>query len=163
MKASARLYFRDLHTKDSTALLEIYSDAEAMKFRANPPLLQREDALNMIAQAEKESLEFTSKRWAVVRKDTEELIGTLVFHYHKQEPTCTIGYSIGRKYWKKGYGKELLKAMLEWLNTTNCTLVKALVHSENLASISILEKQQFRQVEINSSENLLKYSLKLPL
>jgi RimJ/RimL family protein N-acetyltransferase len=163
MKASARLYFRDLSTKDAMALFEIYSDAEAMKFRANPPLLNTEDALKMIEQAQKDQLEFMSKRWAVVRKDRDQLIGTLVFHYHKQNSTCTIGYSIGKKSWNKGYGKELLEAMIQAVKDTNYPLIKAFVHSENLASIRMLEKQQFSQTEVNLSEKLLTYSLNLRL
>lgn len=161
MKASARLHFRDLNSKDASALLEIYSDAEAMKFRANPPLSNIEEALKMVEQAEKESLEFTYKRWAVVKKSDNELIGTLVFHYHKQNNTCTIGYSIGRQFWKKGYGQELLKAMIATLRTTNCIEVNALVHTQNLASICILEKQQFQQKEANLLDKLLTYSLNL--
>ena len=163
MKASSRLHFRDLTTKDTTALIEIYSDAEAMKFRANPPVLNTEDALKMIAQAQQEGLEFISKRGAVVRKDNKELIGTFVFNYSKQNSTCTIGYSIGKKSWNKGYGKELLKAMIEEIKDANCTLIKALVHPQNLASISLLEKQQFHKTDASLSKNIQTYCLNLPL
>ncbi|MFT5645836.1 MAG: ribosomal-protein-alanine N-acetyltransferase [Aureispira sp.] len=168
MKASARLHFRDLTTKDTTALIQIYSEVEAMKFRANPPVLNTEDALNMIEQAVQEGLEFTSKRWAVVRKDNEQLIGTFVLsynkqNYNKQNSTCTIGYSIGKKSWNKGYGKELLKAMIEAIKGTNCTLIKAFVHPQNLASISLLEKQHFYKLDANASKNLLTYCLNISL
>lgn len=161
MKASARLHYRDLNTRDAKALLDIYSDPEAMKFRANPPLSTLEEALNMIKQAQKESVEFRSKRWAVVQTDKNELIGTLVFHYHKQNSTCIIGYSIGKKFWKKGYGQELLGAMIETLRATNCTMVEAIVHPQNLASICMLEKQQFELKKAHSPDNLLTYYLNL--
>ncbi|CAA6825241.1 MAG: Unknown protein [uncultured Aureispira sp.] len=163
MKASSRLHFRDLTTKDTQALLEIYSDVDAMKFRANPPVLNTEDALKMVAQATEAPSDGASKRWAVVRKDTQELIGTLVFNYHKQKETCTIGYSIGKKSWNNGYGKELLIAMIQEVNNTNCSLIKAFVHPENRASIRILEKQQFYQTDVNLPENVLTYCLDLPL
>lgn len=161
MKASARLHYRDLNTRDAKALLDIYSDAEAMKFRANPPLANKEEALKMIEQAQKESLEFNSKRWAIVQTAKNELIGTLVFHYYKQNSTCIIGYSIGKKFWKQGYGQELLLAMIETVRTTNCTMLKAIVHPQNLASIRMLEKQQFELKEMNSSDNLRTYCLNL--
>lgn len=163
MKASSRLHFRDLTTKDTTALIQIYSEVEAMKFRANPPVLNTEDALNMIEQAEQEGLEFTYKRWAVVRKDNKELIGTFVFNYNKQNRICTIGYSIGKESWSKGYGKEILKAMIQEVKGTNYTLIKAFVHPQNLASISLLEKQHFYKLDANVSENLLTYCLNISL
>jgi RimJ/RimL family protein N-acetyltransferase len=163
MKASTRLHFRDLTTKDTTALIEIYSDVEAMKFRANPPVLNTEDALKMLERAQQEGAEFTSKRWAIVRKDNEELIGTFVFNYNKQNSTCTIGYSIGQKSWNKGYGKELLKAMIEEVKGANYTIIKAFVHPQNLASINLLKKQQFHKTDASLSENILTYCLNLSL
>jgi RimJ/RimL family protein N-acetyltransferase len=171
MKASLRLHFRDLTTKDTAALIEIYSDAEAMKFRANPPVINTEDALKMIAQAKYEGEEFSSKRWAAVREDTNELIGTFVLSYDNHNPTCTIGYSIGKSSWGKGYGKELLTAIIREVKESapslweqaNSTIIKAVVHPQNLASIAILEKQQFYQVDVNSSQGLLIYCLNLLL
>lgn len=161
MKPSTRLHFRDLSTKDTSALIQIYSEVEAMKFRANPPVLNTEDALKMIDQAQQEDTNFSSKRWAVVRKDTNTLIGTVVLNYDKQNRTCTIGYSIGKTSWNNGYGKELLKAMVGEIRSTNCTLIKALVHPHNLASIAILKKLQFYQAAVSASENLLTYCLNL--
>lgn len=171
MKASLRLHFRDLTTKDTSALIEIYSDVEAMKFRANPPVLSTEDALIMIQQAEQEGKQFTSKRWGLVLKETKELIGTFVLNYDKAQPICTIGYSIGKKFWHKGYGKELLEAMLKevkstatllWKQAKNST-IKAYVHPQNIASIAILEKQHFYQVDADLAKNLLTYSLEIRL
>ncbi|WP_052597391.1 GNAT family N-acetyltransferase [Aureispira sp. CCB-QB1] len=163
MKASKRLHFRSLTTEDTTALIRIYSDAEAMKFRANPPLLNEDEALQMIKKATQEAAHFSSKRWAIVKNDTNELIGTCVLTYDKQEPTCTIGYSIGKMFWNKGYGKELLHAMVQEVRTTNCKTIKAFVHPQNLASIAILEKEQFYQADASASENLLTYCLNIML
>lgn len=161
MKASTRLHFRDLTTKDAAALIQIYSDVEAMKFRANPPILNIEDALKMVEQAQQKDQQFSSRRWAAVRNDTNVLIGTFVLNYDSQNRTCTIGYSIGKTHWNKGYGKELLSAMVKEVKSANYQTIKALVHPQNLASIAILEKQQFYQADVSASENLLTYCLDL--
>lgn len=161
MKASPHLHFRTLTTEDTKALIKIYSDVEAMKFRANPPVLNTEDALKMIEQAQQEDDGFAYKRWAVVRNDTNAVIGTCVFTYNKSKLTCTIGYSIGKDSWNKGYGKELLQAMVKEVRSTNYTMIKALVHPHNLASIAVLKKQQFYREDTNTSEHLWSYCLNL--
>lgn len=161
MKASDRLHFRALTIEDVTALISIYSDVEAMKFRANPPILNTEDALKMIEQAQQDDTSLVSNRWAAVRNDTNELIGTFVLSYNQPNKACTIGYSIGKTHWNKGYGKELLRAMITEVRNSNCQTIKAFVHPNNLASIAILEKQQFYQADANASENLLTYCLKI--
>lgn len=73
----------------------------------------------------------------------------------------TIGYSIGKIFWSKGYGKKLLATMIQHSKNIDCQPIKAIVYPDNLASIAILKKQGFHIAAINSTNQLLTYHLQI--
>ena len=54
--------------------------------------------------------------WAVVRKETSELIGDcgLTIQNIDGEMLPEIGYHIHKKYWRRGFGSEAAKAVRDW-------------------------------------------------
>ena len=154
MQATTRLFFRDLYPDDADRLFDIYSDKEAMKYRGSK-INNLEDIKLMISNAASATPDYLAIRLAVIKKDSLEIIGTILTKYSNANLECTIGYSIGKKYWGKGYGTEIVKAMIQNLRSENYSIIKAWTHPENQGSIRILEKTGFQKVFQEESNVLL--------
>lgn len=53
-------------------------------------------------------------RFALVIKETNELIGTGLVYYDSDIACWSVGYNLGRKYWKKGYTTEAMKRIIQF-------------------------------------------------
>jgi len=84
-------------------------------------------------------------RWAVVRKDSNELIGTGLVYFEEEYGLFEIGYNFGKKYWGQGYATETMREIISYAK--NVLKVKELVGryaKENPASGKVMEKLGFR-------------------
>ncbi len=88
--------------------------------------------------------------WMIIKKDTLEVIGDLGFKgFNKVAENIDLGYGIIEEERRKGYAAEAVSALISWalLNkkvkeiTANCA-------TENISSISLLNKFNFKQVKI---------------
>ncbi len=79
-------------------------------------------------------------RKGVALTATGELIGSAMFRYNSDNiNACEIGYSIGKQYWSKGFGTEIVKRILQTLQKEqHIHRANAWSHKENIASIKIL-------------------------
>lgn len=155
-----RLDIRELMVADKHPLFEIYSNKEAMKYRGSKPFDSIEEVEEMLTVASQKLKSGEEFRYAVVQKENNELIGTfLIKSYSKNE--CEIGYSIGEKYWGKGYGVELVKGMLDYISSLNYKKVLATSRIENIASLKLLEKIGFKPSSEKELDNCycFEYSL----
>jgi len=53
-------------------------------------------------------------RWAVVKKDNGELIGTCLIYFNKEESSYVVGYNLSKKFWNSGYTTEAMKRIIEF-------------------------------------------------
>lgn len=160
MLESERLVFRELKLDDAEALFDMYSDAVAMKYRANPPLTTLEEAIQMVNNSKKSEGSSASFRLGIINKESNILMGTLLL-VPLGSKGYKVGFSFGKPYWNKGYGFEVLKAVIAYLRQRNVTLVKAIIHLENKASIKIVERMGFKQTTSNLVEKLHHYEREL--
>jgi len=73
-----------------------------------------------------------------------ETVGDVSVHLTNEARTAEVGYSIGSKYWGRGYATEALEAIVEWLfGGGRITRVSAMLHPGNVASARVLEKTGF--------------------
>lgn len=149
------LLFRDMEERDAEVLFKIYSDKEAMKYRRNPPMISLEDAILFISNQNSETEQYYKFRKCVELKEKQELIGSVMYKYNKKiKDECIIGYSIGRRYWGRGIGRNIVKHLLESLRIQGeITIVKAWIIKENLASKRVLEVNDFQLVPQMEFEN----------
>lgn len=142
-----RLYFRPLVIEDKEQLLYIYSDKDAMQYRGSKPLETIEEAENMVHQVHKEWDSRTKMRMAVIEKDTEVLIGTAMYFF--ESPTAVeIGFSIGRDFWKYGYGQEGTEGLMEYIkaNEPEVTTIVGIARSGNEKSLKMMANIGFVEV-----------------
>lgn len=145
-----RVLLRELSMTDAGDLLLTYSDADAMRFRANPPLTTLDDAYRMIETAHREAVEEKKIRWAIEEKSSGCVIGTFLWIIDSRKTVSEIGYSLRKDRWNRGLSTEIVRDMCGYLFTHEAVdTLTAKVHRDNFGSIRVLEKTAF----IKSGEN----------
>lgn len=97
------------------------------------------------------------RQYAIELKDTNELIGQVSFDVSKRHESAEIAYLMSRKFQNKGYMKESLKLLTNYLfKEIGVTKITAEVMLENVSSIKLLERIGFVQEGIEK----LKYKKK---
>ncbi|MCG8329937.1 MAG: GNAT family N-acetyltransferase [Chitinophagales bacterium] len=145
----SRIKFRNLQLGDTKKLYEIYSDKEAMKFRGSKPMESIEDAIIFVQNQRMAENEVLTIRKGIELVESRELIGSVMYRYRDASvEECEIGYSIGHAFWGQGLGKEIVNILVSDLRK-NKTIKRIIAWSnrENIASIKILEKNNFHLVE----------------
>jgi ribosomal-protein-alanine N-acetyltransferase len=70
------------------------------------------------------------------------VVGSIgLFDIDHGSDSCEIGYSLGSRWWGKGYATEAVMAVLDFAFGTMCAhRVQATYHPDNIASKKVLEK-----------------------
>jgi RimJ/RimL family protein N-acetyltransferase len=111
---TGRLRLRPLAVDDLDALHEILGDAETMQFYPAP--YDREGTLRWIHRSRRSYDDFGYGLWAVVLKDSGELIGQcgILNVSIDGEEVPEIAYHIHRSFWNQGYATEAARACLNF-------------------------------------------------
>ncbi len=135
-----RLIIRKFTPDDVKPFFEMMISAEVVKYLSG--------SINSIEKAEK----FLKKQidkysigngssFAVVLKESGELIGNIVLNIDKENYSAEISYVINDKYWNKGYATEVCKSLISLaFDSLDLNRVEADVVDLNKASIRVLEK-----------------------
>ena len=84
-------------------------------------------------------------RFAVVLKETGELVGTVLIYYEEEVAAWEIGYNLGKKYWEKGYTTEAMKQIISFAQEElGITEIIGRYAKENPVSGKVMEKLGFR-------------------
>lgn len=127
--------------EDAVVLYEMLGmDPEITKYTGWNPYDSLENAKktvnNFIKQYEKEHF----YGWAI--EADGNVVGTIgAYDYNEKDRSVEIGYSIGRKYWGKGYATEAVILVCYYLEQyENILRIHAWTHEKNIASQKVLEK-----------------------
>lgn len=150
---SKRLLIREIEPNDIDYLLEIYQDAENLKFIPNSNLNWTRERLKEKYDKRNQDYKNGFGIYAVVLVDNEEVIGEAgLFNSFQDEKHLELGYILDKKYWKKGYGTELCKALIDYgFNSLNLDKITARMFKQNDASIRLSEKCGMKRVEQTES------------
>jgi len=84
-------------------------------------------------------------RFALVLKETKELIGTVLIYYEEEVQCWEIGYNLGKKYWGKGYATEAVERMISFaVEELQISEIVGRYAKENPASGRVMEKLGFQ-------------------
>jgi len=137
MIETPRLLIRSFDEKDGPALFEYLSNPNVYRFEPGEPISMEK------------ALELASKRsrnndfWAVIQKNTQQLVGHL---YFKQvEPaaflTWELGYIFNPLFHNNGYATESASALIQYgFKQFDIHRVTAFCNPENIASWKVMEK-----------------------
>ena len=157
-----RLRLREYTMGDFSALYEILSDAETMKYYPRP--YDENGVLRWINWCLDSYAQNGFGLWAMELKSTGEFIGDCGISLQKidGEIVPEIGYHINKNHWRQGYAKEASAAVKNWLfENTDYNCVYSYMNSENVASYSTAKSNGMRKIkEYNDGEeNLLVYAI----
>lgn len=153
--STERLVLRQLNFDDKKAIFRLRSNKEINEFieRDTPQNLNQAEGFiqTCLDEFENENRVF----WAMAQEDSNQLIGTIVFHKIDLENNyAEIGYELNPDYQDEGYMSEAMKTILEFGKTAmHLNIVEAFTHQNNTASIALLEKHQFALQSERKDEN----------
>ena len=148
-----RCLIRKIRMEDTADLHEILSDTEVMQYIE--PVFDMEQTKKFIQDA---GLNDKPLVYAVVWKETEKVIGHVIFHpYGKSD--YEIGWILNKTFWGMGIADELTKALLQQagnLGAESCVIECA---AEQMASKKIAIKNGFQYEE--KTDGLERYCLRI--
>ncbi len=143
--STERLVLRQLTFEDKKAIFRLRSNKEINEFikRETPKNLNQAEGFiqTCLDEFEKENRIF----WAIIEEDSNQLIGTIVYHKVDLENNyAEIGCELDPDYQEEGYMNEAMEAVLEFgKSSMQLKTIEAFTHHNNIASITLIEKHQF--------------------
>lgn len=142
---SQRIYFRRLTLEDFDHMRELETEPDIMKFTpSRVPQTEVQTRTRLASQIANEATHSPLGVWAVETKDTKEFVGWFML-IKTDLKFPEVGFMIKKKFWRKGYASEALKALVDFaFNTLSLEGISARTTLHNVASIQTLEKLGFK-------------------
>jgi RimJ/RimL family protein N-acetyltransferase len=136
-----RLLIRPFVAADAGPMLSVYGDPEVMRFIPGGALTGSGTVRTMLEThaGTQERLGFSV--WAVVERQTGDVIGDAGFGILEPTGDVELGYTLARAYWGRGYATEAAAACLEaGLAHIAAPRIVAVVDEANQASLRVAER-----------------------
>lgn len=146
-----RLLIREFKLSDGDDVLEFYGDSETMRYvSGGTPWTTEETKTDVISTYVKQYTHCSKLgTWAVVFKETGQVIGHAILKKLDSTESIEVAYLVSRKLWNKGYGTEVLTALMRYAKTFLSTdKLVAITSPENTSSRIVLEKKGFCYVGV---------------
>jgi len=100
-----------------------------------------------------------STLWTIISKEENKMVGDLcIVGEPNAEGEIEIGYGTYEEFHNRGYMTEAVGGIIKWaINQPNVTSIIASTNKENIASFTILKKNNF--VKIGETDELLNWKL----
>lgn len=135
-----RIVVRSYRKADLPFLTGMWFDAENGKYMSDPTAEYVDEVYRDIL----DDLENSTDGYYLVAElaDTGEPVASAGI-FPVGEGTYDIGYCVHRRFWRQGYGSEIVSLLLGWLREHGAKKVTAEVAVENTASNRLLQKFGF--------------------
>ncbi|WP_185959531.1 GNAT family N-acetyltransferase [Planococcus salinarum] len=143
---SERCYTRRFAESDLNAFVEYRNNEEWMKYQFFKELSREEYEEILLKEATVES----GAQFAIIRKADQSLLGDVFIK--KEHDTFWIGYTVSPSFKRQGYAYEITRAMIQWIQQQGEFKIMAGAVPENVASVRLLEKLGFAQVDEENGE-----------
>jgi RimJ/RimL family protein N-acetyltransferase len=149
-----RLIIRPFNETDVKDVFEYLSDETVMEYIE--PIMAYEKVVSFIYNAGiKNKLVF-----AIELRNTNKVIGHLIFHKYKNKKFFEIGWIINKEYWNKGYAVEASKEVIKYgFEELKIKKIIGETEEKNIKSIKTLEKIGMKKVGKNK-DGLIEYEIK---
>lgn len=141
--ATSRLILRECSIDDLSALYEIDSDFEVVRYVSYGPLTLEECRRELTSHIDQQSISPRPVYYlAVVLRSEDRLIGRCVLDIiSDKHREGKLGYALNRHYWGRGYVTEAARALLIFgFATLNLHRIVATCSPDNSASEHVLQK-----------------------
>jgi RimJ/RimL family protein N-acetyltransferase len=118
------------------------------------------DLLPNIENPNKDSLFYTM--WIVIEKSKKAIVGGICFHGEPDETgEVEIGYGTDDGYRNQGYMTETISGLVQWIrNNKKVRIIKAETDNDNISSVRVLEKNDFKICQRSDNSLILRLELK---
>lgn len=126
--------------------MQVFGDDEVARYLDGPTLTDIAEVQDIIRWTDEIFTHGTGLRWGIIRKAGGNLIGTCGFHiWSRQNARAEIGYDLAKIWWRQGFMREALTAILAYGFThMDLNRVEAHVLPINIASIGLLKNLGFQ-------------------
>ena len=140
-----RVRLRPLRATDADDLFALQSDLRVMRYWSHPAWTEREQAVQRIAQLERDRATSEFYTWAVTQDGSDALIGTVsLFAIHREQRRAELGYALASALWGRGYATEMLRPAIDFaFNTLDLERLEADIDPRNEASCRLVERVGF--------------------
>lgn len=152
-----RLLLRQLKPSDDRAILTLRSDPEVNRYIDRPLSVTLEEAQQFIQKITDGIAKGESVYWGVARLPEEELIGTIcLWNFSEEKISAEVGYELLPAFQGRGYMQEALARVIEYgFQELALQEITACVHTENEASIRLLEKFNFARTGLHGEKEIV--------
>ncbi|MCH5324318.1 MAG: GNAT family N-acetyltransferase [Eubacterium sp.] len=149
-----RLTIRDYKSDDLPYVTAMWFDPENGKYMSDP----QKEYVDEVYRKALDGMEDSKDGYylTVVSNDIGNIMGTCCIFPGDKKDAYDIGYCINKKYWRQGYGTELITALIGRIREYGGTEITAEVAKENAASRNLLLKNGF---EILRESEFKKYNM----
>jgi [ribosomal protein S5]-alanine N-acetyltransferase len=157
---SGRLGLRPHSIEDVDFMIRLNSDPEVIRFTGDSSFNNTDEAkrvvLSLIQQYEAKRI----GRFVVIDLLTGEKLGWCGLKWHDDKQVSDLGYRFFRHHWGKGYASEASRACLQYgFEELNYSRVIAHADLENIASVRVLEKLGFINLDLVTNEGFYTFEL----
>lgn len=126
--------------RDSEPMLAVYGDPEVMRFIPGGAYSGLEAVRTRLAAYAREHDSRGFSFWAVVERDTGEVVGDVGFGVFRETSDIELGYTLRRDRWGRGYATEASRACLDaGFAHLDVARIVAVVDEENARSLRVAE------------------------
>ena len=137
---TARLLLRMFSQDDLDDLSRIYADADVMRYLSGHPLT-REQTAGWLKYFLAGWEQYGFGWWAVVLKESGELIGHCGLQFIHVSPEIEVTYGLATAYWRKGLASEAARACLRYgFEELKLDRIYALADPANTGSHRVMER-----------------------
>lgn len=138
---------RELTKEDAPHLYGYFSDEEVVQYYGLEPFIRKEQADQFVTQVKSGFRNGMMIRWAIVDKQTGELLGTVGYHnWNRQHRRAEIGYELKKEVWRRGIMTEVLETVIPFgFDRLLLNRIGATVRAENVSSRELLRKFGFSE------------------
>jgi len=136
---------RPFDVSDASAAFSWFSDPEVMRYNPSGPDLKIEDTTARIRRYIEHQRRHGFSKWVIMDRDTQCMIGDSGFFFLPDNQRVELGYRLSRSHWGQGLATEVARRWIEVAGDYfSQSPIYAFAHSENSASLRVINKLGFR-------------------
>lgn len=143
---SERIYLRQLTDSDVDFIFGHFSNPSVTEYLMDePPLLEVSQA-KAIIDFYKNPESKNRNRWGIVRKSSNQLIGTIGYHkWVEKYQRAELGFDLGPEYWGQGIMAEAARVVIKFgFESMDLNRIDGLVYVQNARCLNLMHKLGFK-------------------
>ena len=140
-----RVRLRAPREADVAAFLDVFGDADALRYWSHGPLVDEDAARAYIESIHTGLRERSFFQWAVADRETDAVVGTVTLtSWDRANRRAEIGFILAPSHWGQGFASEAVRRALRFgFGEMGLHRVEADVDPENAGSFALLERIGF--------------------